>query len=656
LGEFPVLQMLYRQGMIIPNHPNNNGELPILIGNQTQLNAQLNYIYRGNYGLVSKEELLVAGCNEELATKIYRMKEKFAFGEFIPSDKMFNLKKLLNKKIEIKNNVFIIRKATNQFEISYCGEKVDIDLNIKPWECYKPTYDLGFRDIERDHFSIIHSGDGDGWDIHQPCMGSIIYYNSDIYLVDAGPHLLSALSALGISVSEIKGLFQTHSHDDHFSGLTTLIKTDHKLDYYTTPFVRASVSKKLSALMSDEDDMLNKYFTIKDLTLNEWNNIGGLEVKPLLSPHPVENVNFIFRVITDGDYKSYYHLADTTSFASMKNMLSDNSDEPGMSHNFINKIKANYQIPANLKKIDIGGGLIHGNAVDFVNDKSEKIILSHKAQSLTKEEKLIGSRASFGLQEPLIESNSNQILKYAKKYLNSYFEAVDEGDLEDILNCPLILFNAGSVISKSGLLTKYVYLTLTGNIEVLSIDNNIEQIFSAGTFVGEMSGLLDVVRSKTYIASSYVWTFKIPINMYKNFVCRHQLMEDILNTRTYRDYFMKSKVFKNLSASAVIHQLSKNIVLKRIEKGNLFKAHLGDQIAFLISGEMKLMRNGIYIETVNPGDICGEAGILEILNLDQYEVSVTKDSEYGIINGEFIRIIPSIMWNILEIHERRKNR
>ena len=31
-AEFPVLQMLYMQGMIVPDHPNNRGTLPMLIG------------------------------------------------------------------------------------------------------------------------------------------------------------------------------------------------------------------------------------------------------------------------------------------------------------------------------------------------------------------------------------------------------------------------------------------------------------------------------------------------------------------------------------------------------------------------------------------------------------------------------------------------
>ena len=54
LAEFPVLQMLYRQGMILPNHPNNTGAKPVLIGSREQVHAQMEYIFRGNYGLLSE--------------------------------------------------------------------------------------------------------------------------------------------------------------------------------------------------------------------------------------------------------------------------------------------------------------------------------------------------------------------------------------------------------------------------------------------------------------------------------------------------------------------------------------------------------------------------------------------------------------------------
>ncbi len=40
LAEFPVLQMLYLQGMILPGHPNNTGRKPMLIGLEDQVRSQ----------------------------------------------------------------------------------------------------------------------------------------------------------------------------------------------------------------------------------------------------------------------------------------------------------------------------------------------------------------------------------------------------------------------------------------------------------------------------------------------------------------------------------------------------------------------------------------------------------------------------------------
>ena len=88
-----------------------------------------------------------------------------------------------------------------------------------PHEQYESPYLLGFQHIKREYFAVIHSGEGNGWDINRPCMSSIIVFQGNIYLVDAGPNILHSLNALGIGVNEIKGIFQTHAHDDHFAGL-----------------------------------------------------------------------------------------------------------------------------------------------------------------------------------------------------------------------------------------------------------------------------------------------------------------------------------------------------------------------------------------------------------------------------------------------------
>ena len=46
LSEFPVLQMFYRQRMIVPGHPGNTGRKPILIGIEEQVKAQQLYLSR----------------------------------------------------------------------------------------------------------------------------------------------------------------------------------------------------------------------------------------------------------------------------------------------------------------------------------------------------------------------------------------------------------------------------------------------------------------------------------------------------------------------------------------------------------------------------------------------------------------------------------
>ena len=81
LSEFPVLHMYYRQGMILPGHPNNTGQKPLLIGSEEQVKAQMEYIYRGNYGLVSEEEITDAGISSATAKEMMRLKLKFRFGE-----------------------------------------------------------------------------------------------------------------------------------------------------------------------------------------------------------------------------------------------------------------------------------------------------------------------------------------------------------------------------------------------------------------------------------------------------------------------------------------------------------------------------------------------------------------------------------------------
>src|SRR5271169_6376966 len=79
LAEFPLLQMFYRQGMLIPGHPNNTGRKPLLIGLGDQVRSQGEYVFRGNYGLASLPEIEASGVAPAEAREMLEIKKWFSF-------------------------------------------------------------------------------------------------------------------------------------------------------------------------------------------------------------------------------------------------------------------------------------------------------------------------------------------------------------------------------------------------------------------------------------------------------------------------------------------------------------------------------------------------------------------------------------------------
>ena len=652
LAEFPVLQMLYRQGLIIPNHPNNSGLKPLLLGRKNQVQAQMDCIYRGNYGLISEEEMMEAGLDKETAKEYFRLKIKFAFGAIKPTKDFIETKHIEDSKVEIRNGVKIERVKLNIYEIEYKGEKVQVDINLHGEEAYEVPYRLGSYQVPREHFAVIHSGEGDGWDSYNPCMSSILVYNGLIYLIDAHPNIRQTLNALGISVSAIRGVFQTHAHDDHFAGLTSLIQSDHRIKYFAIPLVRKSIEKKLSAILGS-DDILERFFDIKDLNLGSWNDVEGLMVKPIFSPHPVENSLFLFRVIADKCYKTYYHMADITSYDVLKNMITDDKNAPGISQEFFDKIKKQYSIAADVKKIDIGGGMIHGQAIDFADDKSDRIVLSHTGRVLSSEEKEIGQRASFGQVDVLIPSNSDQFKRYAKKYICNYYPDLDFPNFRDLLNCPVVTFNPGSILLKQNGDTDYLYLSLTGTVEVIDSKQNVHQFLNAGSMVGEMSILLNTKRQKTYVALGYVNALQIPGNMYRDFVQRFDLMENIKNSRKNKTLMGNSWLFHEMAASPVINTISQKIMTLNIDRGTIVHKKNEPKILFVLEGLLALTCGGKLVETLSTGDFCLEETILHSPFCPLFEIEALQDSKITYIHQQQIEDVPAVMWKLFETHERR---
>lgn len=565
LAEFPVLQMLYKQGMLIPGHPNNTGMKPLLIGARDQVNAQMKYIYRGNYGLISEEEIIAPGETPESAEMIMRMKLKFAFGRILPTEELLDHRIVDEGPVEIRDGVTIRRIRTNVFEVDYGGEQVTIDLTVKRGRNDRSAYPLGFHSIPRDYFSVIHSGQGDGWDINRPCMASILVYQGKFYLIDAGPNISYSLTALGIGVNEIEGIFHTHCHDDHFAGITSLMRTDKRIKYYTTPLVRASIFKKLSALLSMDEDQLSNFFEFRDLEFDVWNDLGGLEVRPVLSPHPVETSVFFFRTFWESRHITYAHLADIASFDVMQKMITDDGAAPGISQQYYDSTRDMYLTPVDLKKIDIGGGMIHGEVEDFSEDQSNKIVLAHRSEPLTNQQKEIGSSAPFGIVDTLVPDTSGNLRRFSFDFLHAYFQNMDRHYLRTLLNNPIIEFIPGTIILRKGQIPEDIYLIITGTVEKIRSEDDVYNIISAGGLIGEYTGIHELPSTSAYRTVNFVRALRITSKSYRDLIEKTGLVELIDQRAVIREILERTWLFGETVSPPVQNKIGEAMVLHEFD-------------------------------------------------------------------------------------------
>ena len=655
LAEFPVLQMFYRQGMLLPDHPNNTGKKPLLIGSEEQVSAQEKYIYRGNYGLTSVEEITATGISEEQAREMMRLKLKFAFGAFLPTSDLLEHCIVKEEKVEVRNNVYISRLNPNEFTIQYKGESITINLNLKPQEVYEASYDLGFHQVDREYFAVIHSGEGDGWDINRPCMASVIMFQGKIYLIDAGPNVLDSLIALGIDSSEIEGIFHTHNHDDHFAGLPTLMKVDHRIKYYSTPLVRASVSEKFAALMSIEASQFSQYFEIHDLEFNQWNDIDGLLVKPLFSPHPVETNIFLFKALGENGYRTYAHWADIASFGVLEKMITDKPGKPGISNNFYESVKTVYLTQTDLKKIDIGGGLIHGKAEDFKDDPSEKIILAHTALTLTRQQQEMGSQASFGNVDVLIPTHQNYLRQKAERFLKEYFPGISGYRLQPLLNSPVVSFNPGTTILKRNMMNQYVNLILVGTVEFIQADRDVKNELFTGCLVGDISVLTGRPSSGTYRTISHIQALQFSVELFRVFLEENGLSNHLNTIQDNVGFLKKTRLFGEDISYLIQNRFAQKMIQQTYDKNQLLHVQGPPFGIYLLKeGEITISFQNNVVDVLSSGDFCGEDTLLG-KGVNNFLIQATQPSIVYFITGadNSLLKVPSIHWTLLEVFAKR---
>ncbi|MBF0109817.1 MAG: transporter substrate-binding domain-containing protein [Magnetococcales bacterium] len=653
LAEFPVLQMLYRQGMILPKHPNNTGVKPMLIGRESQVRAQMQYIHRGNYGLLGREELMAEGMDEDTAGLMMKFKLKFAFGAIREPSQMLDSLYVDGEAVEIRNGVRVARIALNTYRFFYRGASADVDLNLPPGATYDPPYPLGQHNISRHHpFAVLHTGQGDGWDRTRPSMSSVILFHGRVYLIDAGPGVLQVLTALGIDISEVDGIFHTHAHDDHFAGLPALIRTDRRVRYFAAPVVRASVARKFAALMSLDERQFHHFFDVHDLKALEWNDCEGLWVKPVYSPHPVENTMFLFRAGEEGAEKTYAHWADLSGFKVLDGMVG--TGENDIPAHVVADIKRTYLEFANLKKLDIGGGMIHGMAEDFRKDPSDRLILAHIDRKLTPAEMEIGSEAAFGAVDVLIGGEKNLMAGKAFGFLKAMFPQVEDEQIHHLIQAPLVHYNPGTIIHRARDSNDYLEMVLSGTVAYLESCNEVVNHLSIGSFLGGIDFLgLESEDSWTLRSISDCMVIRLSHAGMLDFLERNGLKQDFVEVMKRIRFLRKTWLFGEATTSFTLDRLARGLVPIALAAGEELSLHERHTLWLVGSGRVRLGdAAGGEVDVLASGGAFGENNFLNPM-MRGCVVRALEPVELFRMRDEGLMEIPIVHWKMLELYDKR---
>ncbi len=649
LAEFPILQMLYMQGMNLVNHPNYKKSKPILIGYEDQIISQLDYASVGNHGLTSIDEIMETGVSLENANKMIATKLHFSSGEMKHLHDLIATCTVGDSKVEVINGVYIHRIGINIFKISYKDESVTVDLNLKQHEHFLAPYKLPFKNITSDLFSITHTGEGNGWDKNRPCMASVIHFREKIYLIDAGPNILNNLSYLGIGLSEIDGIFLSHIHDDHFAGITELINVERKLNLYTTKLVRRTAEKKLKALMNSKIDLIDVAFNCIDLEFDSWNDVDGMEVKPIFSPHTVETNIFNFRIFDGKEFKTYTHLADAINFDVYKAIVGASPEL--FSTKDISRLEKIYLSKVNLKKIDIGGGFVHGHLADYENDNSDVLVVAHTTAPVeTKKEKIIN--VEFGDAHSLIQNEEFSFLKTKSiNFIRQYFNTVEEDEIEFFAQQKIKSYDPNQLIIAEDDKQNKLLLILSGLV-FFEDDEGNKQTIDSGNVIGFSKRYFRYELPKLYKALSHVNCLEFDEEFINKFIKKNSLV-DIFNERISTNTILrKSRLVGGILSNSVYNRISINSETLTVDEEGLSEEYLLSNISIIIKGNVKIRYSKGYHVSVKEGDHFGGSNLLNAYRRKQNFIFSGKVKVLSIPVAQ-IEKVPQLLWRLLELEQTR---
>mgnify|MGYP000628051303 CR=1 FL=1 len=206
---------------------------------------------------------------------------------------------------------------------------------------------------------------------------TLIEFEDDQYLIDCGltyRQLKLRLEKQKKALTNLKGIFLTHEHRDHVSGLRVLLNK-HQVPIYLSEGTHKGLDKRFTGFI---DEKLIYYLTEEKLL-----DFGHFSVFPFYTYHDaIEPLGFKF---IEGEH-SFVYMTDTGYFPLRKYDLLKNASAYMIESNYESEMLLESERPWMLKRriLDDQGHLSNEDSanllLDLIGDRTKTIILAHLSE------------------------------------------------------------------------------------------------------------------------------------------------------------------------------------------------------------------------------------------------------------------------------------
>jgi len=540
LVEFPLLHALFNQGMYFRQ------ERPCLVGTRRQLELAAESFRRGLYGFYDASEMEDCDLTPEMAASLMREIEGLSLKGIQPIDEIVELVELSPlERVPTPDTATdyrglrIWKEGINLFGVEYAGERQLIDCNLLPGEEYEPPLHIDVKSVPYKLFQIIDTGEEDGFS-PKSCMHTVIQWRERVICLDLPMNVPYLLDKVSISRTEIDAVIFTHNHDDHIGEFSMLLQMDKKVTIICPRIIWKSILLKAAAMFDMSVEELGEYFDYIPIRYGEEFDYCGLKITAQPSIHSVPCAIYHIRGVVDREWKVYGHMSDILNFERCQSLVENgflSAERFQAYRDFVLK-------PVHVKKVDVGARAgteaisVHGSWKNFVDDKTEHIVLAHaRPESLDEHATVrVGQFAVAGSARNMSaraeHTYGDKYRERALRYLADYlFALVDDGiaagvvERKQVLSYvrmladnEILLIQPRTPFLKTGSQSSFVDMVIGGKGSVWTEkDGSLGRVahVNAGELIGEMGVLKQIPRTATIRADTYMHVLRIPGFMFR---------------------------------------------------------------------------------------------------------------------------------------------